>query len=342
MVKSSIQRMMFVAALGAVGTMAAVSGAAAADDWKAVKGDVRWASASMGSTTQVLLSGVEAVLKGVLPNVRMSVLTTSGSVENPRLLEAGETELAGVNSDSAWQASTGMKPYGKPIEMQMVLTAYGNTVIFLTRPDSGIKKMEDLAGHPVSVGPSGSGGYKLAYSVLAHGYDLWGKIKPYYIAYNDQISALRDGTIDAMMAHLNDGMPTSYLAEADATGKVYVLGQDQAAIERIQKVEGFQTAYKLTPKNLKNLDREILAMTNHHVEYARADIPEDLVYALVRAFYENSKELGNYHPLAKNIDVKHALDGAFKGIAVHPGAARYYKEAGVWRDDLTVGQAKKK
>jgi hypothetical protein len=333
---------MLAAALGAAGTMTAVSGAAAADDWKAVKGDIRWASASMGSTTQVLLSGVEAVLKGVLPNVRMSVLTTSGSVENPRLLEAGETELAGVNSDSAWQASEGMKPYGKPIEMQMVLTAFGNTVIFLTRPDSGIKKMEDLEGKKVSVGPSGSGGYKLAYSVLAHGYGLWGKIKPYYIAYNDQISALRDGSIDAMMAHLNDGMPTSYLAEADATAKVYVLGQDQAAIERIQKVEGFQTAYKLTPKNLKNLDREILAMTNHHVEYARADIPEDLVYAVVRGIYENVKELANYHPLAKNIDVKHALDGAFKGIPVHPGAARYYKEVGAWRDDLTIGQFKKR
>ncbi|MDX9861954.1 MAG: TAXI family TRAP transporter solute-binding subunit [Rhodospirillales bacterium] len=342
MTRLSLQRTVIAAAIGAAGTMALVSGAAAADDWKAVKGDVRWASASMGSTTQVLLSGVEAVLKGVLPNVRMSVLTTSGSVENPRLLEAGETELAGVNSDSAWQASNGMKPYGHKIDMQMVLTAYGNTVIFLTLPDSGIKKMEDLAGKKVSVGPSGSGGYKLAYSVLAHGYNLWDKIKPYYIAYNDQISALRDGTVVAMMAHLNDGMKTSYLAEADATTKLYVLGQDQAAIERIQKVEGFQTAYKLGPQNLKNLDREILAMTNHHVEYARSDIPEDLVYALVRGFYENSKELANYHPLAKNINVKHALDGAFKGIPVHPGAARYYKEVGVWRDDLMVGQVTKK
>jgi hypothetical protein len=145
-----------------------------------------------------------------------------------------------------------------------------------------------------------------------------------------------------MMAHLNDGMPTSYLSEADATSSVYVLGQDAAAIERIQKVEPFQKSVTLSGKNLKNLDREILAMTNHHVEYARADIPEDLVYAIVRAFYENVKELANYHPLAKNIDVKHALDGAFKGIPVHPGAARYYKEVGVWQDDLVVGQAKKK
>jgi len=93
MKKLSLHKLVVAAALGAAGTMAAASGAVAADDWKAVKGDIRWASASMGSTTQVLLSGVEAVLKGVLPNVRMSVLTTSGSVENPRLLEAGETEL---------------------------------------------------------------------------------------------------------------------------------------------------------------------------------------------------------------------------------------------------------
>lgn len=341
MTKTSMRKLMVAAALGAVGTAVAVSGAAA-EDWKAVKGEIRWASASMGSTTQVLLSGIEAVLKGILPNVQMSVLTTSGSVENPRLLEAGETELAGVNSDSAWPASQGAKPYGKPIEMQMVMTAYGNTVVFLTRPDSGIKKMEDLAGHPVSVGPSGSGGYKLAYSALAHGYGLWGKIKPYYIAYNDQAAALRDGTVDAMMAHLNDGRPASYLAEADATSSVYVIGQDEEAIKRIQKVEAFQKSAKLTPKNLKNLDREIIGMTNHHVEYARADIPEDLVYALVRAIYENTKELGNYHPIAKNLDVKHALDGALVSIPVHPGAARYYKEVGVWRDDLTVGQVKKK
>ena len=123
MTKKSMRKMILVAALGAVSTITAVSGAAAADDWNSVKGDIRWASASMGSTTQVLLSGVEAVLKGVLPNVRMSVLTTSGSVENPRLIEAGEAEFAGINADSALAAFQGTKPYGKPIDFQMVMTA---------------------------------------------------------------------------------------------------------------------------------------------------------------------------------------------------------------------------
>lgn len=341
MKRPSLQTLVLAATIGAAATVVAASGATAADDWKAVKGDIRWASASMGSTTQVLLSGVEAVLKGVLPNVRMSVLTTSGSVENPRLLEAGEAEFAGINSDSAWPASQGMKPYGKPIDFQMIMTAYGNTVVFLTRPDSGIKKMEDLVGRPVSVGPSGSGGYKLAYSVLAHGYGMWKDIKPYYIAYNDQAAALRDGTVDAMMAHLNNGRPASYLAEADATSKVYVLGQTEEAIERIRKVEAFQKGVKLDGKNLKNLDREILAMTNHHVEYARSDMPEDLVYAMVRAIYENASEIGNFHPIAKTLKIETALEGAFPEIPVHPGAARYYKEVGVWRDELTVGQVKK-
>lgn len=341
MTKKSMRKMILVAALGAVSTITAVSGAAAADDWNSVKGDIRWASASMGSTTQVLLSGVEAVLKGVLPNVRMSVLTTSGSVENPRLIEAGEAEFAGINADSALAAFQGTKPYGKPIDFQMVMTAYGNTVVFLTRPDSGIKKMEDLVGRSVSVGPSGSGGYKLAHSVIAHGYGMWEKIKPYYIGYNDQAAALRDGTVDAMMAHLNNGRPASYLAEADATSKVYVLGQSEQAIKNMQKVESFQKSYKLSGKNLKNLDREILGMTNHHVEYARSDMPEDLVYAMVRAFYENAKEIGNFHPIAKSMNIQNALAGAIKEIPVHPGAVRYYKEVGVWRDDLTVGKVKK-
>ena len=312
--------------------------AARQPDPKTMTGDIRWASASMGSTGQVLLTGVTTIVRKAAPKLRLSVMTTSGSIENPRLMESKECDFAAVNSDAAYPAIKGTKPYDKPITMQTLFRTFGNTVIFIVPKNSPIQKMEDLEGKRVSVGPPNSGGYNLAFSVLTHGYDLWGKIKPVYLSYNDIGAALRDGTIDASMAHLNNSIPTSYLSEIDATMDVRAIGYTKEALDRIIAAEPFQTSDILKAGVLKNQKEDLITMTNNNIQYARPGIPDDLVYVIVKSLFENADQLGAFHQLGKDFTVKNALFGVLKDIPVHPGAARYYKEVGVWRDDLKIAE----
>lgn len=301
-----------------------------------ISGDIRWASATLGSTGQVLLTGVTTIVGQVLPNVRMSVMTTSGSVENPRLLAAGETEFAAINADSAFPAAQGTAPYDQPIEMQTLFTTFGNAVVFLVPSDSDIQSMEDLRGRRVSVGPPNSGGYTLARAVLEQGYDMWGEIEPIYLGYGEQGGAMQAGRVDAMMSHLSGGAPAPYLSEVDATMDVRVIGQSQEAMDRIKARQPFQSQSTLTADMLENLDEDVLAMTNYNVQYARPGVDPDLVYEILKAFYANADQLQRFHRLGNAVTMERALEGALIDIPVNAGAARLFKESGVWRDDLTV------
>jgi TRAP transporter TAXI family solute receptor len=59
----------------------------------------------------------------------------------------------------------------------------------------------------------------------------------------------------------------------------------------------------------------------------RADVPEDVVYNATKAVMENLKFMAGVHPAWKTVQ----KDGIVNGftIPVHPGALRYYREAGV-------------
>ena len=60
----------------------------------------------------------------------------------------------------------------------------------------------------------------------------------------------------------------------------------------------------------------------------RADLDEEVVYQVTRAFWENLEQVTSDAPWAKALDINYAPVKRGQ-IELHPGAARYYKEAGV-------------
>jgi TRAP transporter TAXI family solute receptor len=58
-----------------------------------------------------------------------------------------------------------------------------------------------------------------------------------------------------------------------------------------------------------------------------AQLPEELVYNVTKAIFENLSELALVHDQAKSVALDKALDGAI--AEVHPGAAKYYAEKGL-------------
>ena len=56
------------------------------------------------------------------------------------------------------------------------------------------------------------------------------------------------------------------------------------------------------------------------------DVPEDVAYTIIKILCENIEEVHKINPANKNFDPK----TGWKNVAVplHPGAEKYYKEAG--------------
>jgi uncharacterized protein len=60
---------------------------------------------------------------------------------------------------------------------------------------------------------------------------------------------------------------------------------------------------------------------------ASKDLPDDLVYHIVKAFYANHDSMVKVHPTARESVVENVKHNEF--LPFHPGAIRYYREIGV-------------
>ena len=68
-----------------------------------------------------------------------------------------------------------------------------------------------------------------------------------------------------------------------------------------------------------------MGITNILVTHS--DVPDDIAYQMTKLLFENLDQLGNAHSAAKDIKLENATKAL--PIPLHPGAERYYKEAGV-------------
>ena len=57
------------------------------------------------------------------------------------------------------------------------------------------------------------------------------------------------------------------------------------------------------------------------------EVPEETVYAMTKLLFENLDQLVAAHAAAQGIDPEKALEGM--PVPLHPGAERYYREAGL-------------
>jgi TRAP transporter TAXI family solute receptor len=60
---------------------------------------------------------------------------------------------------------------------------------------------------------------------------------------------------------------------------------------------------------------------------SRPEVPEDVVYKITKATFENLDEFSKSHASAKDVQLKTALEGM--PLPLHPGAEKYYKEVGL-------------
>jgi TRAP transporter TAXI family solute receptor len=75
------------------------------------------------------------------------------------------------------------------------------------------------------------------------------------------------------------------------------------------------------------LDKDYATLGVYNFAIGRADLPNDLVYQLVKAIHENQPRLAQIHSAARETLPENALKDTF--LPFHPGAIRYYREIGV-------------
>ncbi len=280
-------------------------------------------TASPGGTYYVYGEGLAKILTRALdlPVMRQP---TEGPVQNIELMEAGEAKLGFVTIGIALQAwnASGIWAGRKPARaMRAIFPMFDTPFHVMVLQESGIRSFADMAGKRVGAGPRGG-------TAATYAPDFFKALNvPASFVYGEwaELAAQVHGkTLDVLF--VGAGVPFPSFIELEAKDKVrYIpLGPEQIAALRLAMPE--LTPSRIPAGTYPSLLRHYATLGLYNFAVAHADLPNDLVYNVVRAVFENHEEMMEAHAAAAATVPANIERNSF--LPLHPGAIRYYRQIG--------------
>ena len=277
------------------------------------------------SGTYYPLGGEMATIITNETGIQTDALSSNASADNVIALQQGEAELAFVQTDVVAFAAEGINAFdGNPVDNVLAIgSLYPETVQIVTTADSGITSVEDLAGKTVSVGAPGSGTYINAEQVLeVHGMTM-DDIEAQHLDFGESTGGIQDGNINA--AFITAGWPTGAVEGLGATTDVTILPIEQDKIDAIIEKYPYYAVDTIPGGTYGGIDEDINTVAVLAMLAVTDSLSEDAVYEITKAIYDNSGSIS--HSKGEFITPEFGVEGI--GIDFHPGAEKYFKEAGL-------------
>jgi TRAP transporter TAXI family solute receptor len=281
--------------------------------------------------------GMAEIWSKFVPGVKAVAEVTGASVENVKLAHKGETIIGLIMGDVAYQAYQAEGSFqGKPQKILSMAAMYPNVLHVVTLKGSGIKNVTDFKGKKVSIGAPGSGTAFMAELVLkAVGVPL-DSFDVRRLSFNETANALRDRTIDAGIWVVAPG--TSSIMDLATTHDIEMIPFTPEQQKKVTDAHGFYAPWTMEAGAYRGVDQPAPTISVWNVVIVQSTQPEDLVYDLTKAFYEQNAYLQKIHPYAKFSTLENAVSKS--PIPLHPGAIKYLKEKGVAVPDKLMPKAK--
>jgi TRAP transporter TAXI family solute receptor len=267
-----------------------------------------------------------------LPPVEI-LQTAQASMQNAKRLHAGELEFGFMAANWIGRAKAGEPPFTEPVDIRMAAPMNAGPLFFITRADSGLRSVADLRGKRIAFGLRTSGMAQHAIVILnALGMTV-SDVEPHYLDFAEGAQAVADGTIDAQ---LQCPIPNKVMTDLSQRIDVRVLPYATGQLEALLGAVSYYRRTVMRAGALRGLDADVAqpAVVNVLATHARVD--EASVHGVVAAIIAHAKELARLNALFTGLDeLIHDLAAGgrgqfeFGGVALHPGALRAFREAGL-------------
>jgi TRAP transporter TAXI family solute receptor len=205
---------------------------------------------------------------------------------------------------------------------------------WFVRKDFPIKSISDFRGKRVALGSPGSG--TLVSSKMELG--AAGKLgledfKPAYLSFTESITAIKDGTVDVGV--ISAGYPVASLLDLARTVPIRLIPYSEQEMKAIMEAYPFYVKVVIPAGTYQGIDTDTLTRGIVTAIFCRQEMSEDLVYQMMKALYDHPKEKDAIHPQARQWSLENMYRGAeytTKYIPFHPGAVKYLKEKGAWKE----------
>ena len=299
------------------------------------RAEQRFVTIGTGGVTGVYYPTGGAICRLVNKNrkehgIRCSVESTGGSVYNVNTILAGELDMGVAQSDVQFNAYNGTGSYadkGPAKELRAVFSVHPEPVTILARRDSGITHIDQLKGKRFNIGNPGSG-TRDTWEVIekALGWQRSDLALAAELKSAETGQALCDNKIDAYFWLV--GHPNALAKETMSSCDAVLVEVSGPAIDKLVKENAFYR-YATIPGGMYSSNPEDLKTFGVGATFVSSTaVPEEVVYQVVKAVFENFDDFTKLHPAFANLKKEEMIKDGLSA-PLHDGAIRYYKEAGL-------------
>ena len=260
--------------------------------------------------------------------IRCSAESTGGSIYNINTIRAGELEFGVAQSDWQYHAYNGTSKFedaGKFENLRAVFSVHPEPVTVIASEASGISNISDVKGKRLNIGNPGSG-TRGTWEVMeaAMGWERGDLKLAAEMKSAETGQAVCDGKIDAYFWLV--GHPSALTQESLATCAAKLVDVTGPAIDKLVADNPFYRKATI-PAGMYNNAEDIQTFGVGATFVSSADVPEEVVYTVVKAVFENFDQFTKLHPAFANLKPEQMITDSLSA-PLHDGAVKYYKEKG--------------
>ncbi|MCC0011969.1 MAG: TAXI family TRAP transporter solute-binding subunit [Rhodobiaceae bacterium] len=301
--------------------------------------DYLLATASTGGTYYPVGVALATLVKVKLQpkdKINMSAISSAGSGENVKLIRENEAQFAILQGLFGAYAAKGTGPIandGPQEHLRSITMLWPNVEHFIVKKEYAktgtISDMMEVKGKSVGLGAKNSGTIGSNRTILGNlGIDIEKDYELMYAGYGPTADAMQNGQVDAISTPA--GPPVGAVSKLFATmaDKVTLLSfTPEQAKEANGDFEDLWVPFVIKGGTYPGLDKDVTTVAQPNFLAVRDSVPEETVYKITKTIYENLPFLQGIHKATNAMSLESAIAGL--PVKLHPGAVRYYEEAGI-------------
>ncbi len=301
----------------ALGLAIALGGPAAAVEMKFMTGP-------QGGSWIPLGGQLKDLWEKAVPGLSINQAPGAG-IANVRAIEEGKTDIGIGNSISTVDAVAGRAPFNKPhVNVCNIATLYPQFYHLVVPADAGINSVKDIKGKGVTTQQKGNTGELITQHLLQVNGLTYNDVKASFVSYTDSVNQMKDGHAAAF--GLGTTIPAGAIMDL-AAGRDIKLIDLSSNLDAMRKLNPGYTLV-IVPKGTypkQDTDVKVIGYATHIV--ASCKLPADTVYTMTKTIAQQTVQLTAIVKGIAGLTPQRMAEDI--GVPFHPGAAKYYKEAGL-------------
>lgn len=290
--------------------------------------NINFVTAGTASTFYPISATVVSLWNEHIEGMRAVATPSGGGIDNLNQAYDGEAQIGIANANLVYQAQEGIAAFEGYANDNLRIFAglYINPNQVVVTRASGVSGLADLAGKRISIGAPGSSTIDEAIVHLGIAGKGLDDIRAEYMDTSASADAVSNKLLDGVWVMA--GTPNSAVTQIMTTTDSQIMPITPQEVELLKADYPWYASCEIPAGTYPGQEEAVMTSGIKLTLFITADVDEETVYQMTRLFWENWDELCQTHAALKKADPKQACQD-IAGVAIHEGAARYYREIGL-------------